>query len=144
MCMVATAMVTTTPHFVLALAKSSDSNNNNTKDWNFYLANSHNLTALNDTGTLKVAANPYCLSVVGNVALLLAAGVVVFVVVFVDVGGIPHIFNSVELTKLSFGLLGLHIAAFCYGVNDDGDDDCSVLLLDYYKQYQSFQIPLLM
>ena len=42
----------TTPSFVLALSKSSD-NNNNTKDWNFYLANSHNLTALNDTGTLK-------------------------------------------------------------------------------------------
>jgi hypothetical protein len=53
MCMVAAAMVTTTPHFVLALAKSSDSNNNNTKDWNFYLANSHNLTALNATRTLK-------------------------------------------------------------------------------------------
>jgi hypothetical protein len=46
------------------------------------------------------------------------------------------------MTKLSFGLLGLHIAAFCCGVNDDGDDDGSVLLLDY-KQYQSFQIPLL-
>ena len=88
----------------------------------------------------RIAANLDCLSAVGNVALLLAAGVVVFV----DVGGIPHIFNSVKLTKLSFGLSGLHIAAFCYGVNDDGDDDCSVLLLDYYKQYQSFQIPLLM
>jgi hypothetical protein len=45
------AMITT-PDIVLALSKSSD-NNNNTKDWNFYLANRHNLTALNDTGTLK-------------------------------------------------------------------------------------------
>jgi hypothetical protein len=39
-------------------------------------------------------------------------------VVFVDVGGIPHIRDSVSLTNLSFGLLGLHIAAFCCGVND--------------------------
>jgi hypothetical protein len=40
--------------------------------------------------------------------------------------GIPHIFDSVVLTGLSFdvGLLGLHIASFCSGVNDDdGDDD---------------------
>ncbi len=37
---------------VLGLSKSADKNSNN-KDWNFYLANSHNLTALNDTGTLK-------------------------------------------------------------------------------------------
>jgi hypothetical protein len=42
----------TTPNFVLGLSKSSDSSNN-TKDSDFYLANSHNLTALNDTGTLK-------------------------------------------------------------------------------------------
>jgi hypothetical protein len=44
--------------------------------------------------------------------------VVVFadVVVFVGVGGIPHIFDSVSLTNLS---LGSHIAAFCSGVNDD-------------------------
>ena len=39
--------------------------------------------------------------------------------VFVGVGGMPHIFDSVELTNLSFGLLGSHIAAFCCGVNDD-------------------------
>jgi hypothetical protein len=45
------AAMTTAPHFVLALSKSDD--NNNTKDWNFYVANSHNLTALNETGTLK-------------------------------------------------------------------------------------------
>ena len=32
--------------------------------------------------------------------------------------GIPHNFDSVELTKLSFGLLVLHIADFCCGVND--------------------------
>ena len=38
--------------------------------------------------------------------------------------GMPHNFDSVELTKLSFGLLGSHIAAFCCGVNDD-----AVLLL---------------
>jgi hypothetical protein len=43
--------------------------------------------------------------------------VVVFAdVVFVGVGGIPHIRDSVELTNVS---LGLHIAAFCCGVNDD-------------------------
>jgi hypothetical protein len=51
MCVMAAAMVTT-PNIVLALSKSSD-NNSNTKDLDFYLANSHNLTALNDTGTLK-------------------------------------------------------------------------------------------
>jgi hypothetical protein len=42
------------------------------------------------------------------------------------VTGIPHILDSVVLTGLSFdvGLLGLHIASFCSGVNDDdGDDD---------------------
>jgi hypothetical protein len=39
------------------------------------------------------------------------------VVAFVGVGGIPHIRDSVVLTKLSFGS---HIAAFCSGVNDDG------------------------
>jgi len=33
--------------------------------------------------------------------------------------GIPHIFDSVLLTGVSFaaGLLGLHIASFCAGVN---------------------------
>jgi hypothetical protein len=49
------------------------------------------------------------------------------VVVFADdafagdliVLGMPHISDSVEFTKLSFGLLGSHIAAFCCGVNDD-------------------------
>ena len=48
-----------------------------------------------------------------------SAPVVVFAVVdvvFLGVGGIPHIFDSVELTNLSFGLLGLHIAAFCCAV----------------------------
>jgi hypothetical protein len=34
------------------------------------------------------------------------------------VTAIPHIFDSVILTTLSFGLLGSHIAAFCYGVID--------------------------
>ena len=35
------------------------------------------------------------------------------------VTGIPHIFDSVVFTGLSFdnGLLGLHIASFCCGVN---------------------------
>ena len=35
--------------------------------------------------------------------------------------GIPHIFDSVVLTGLSFdvGLLGLHIASFCSGVNEE-------------------------
>jgi hypothetical protein len=37
------------------------------------------------------------------------------------VTGMPHIFDSVVLTGLSFadGLLGLHIASFCSGVNDE-------------------------
>src|SRR5919198_6430069 len=71
-----------------------------------------------------------CLPIVGVVVVVVfAAGVVVVVVViFVDVGGIPHIFDSVELTNLSFGLLGLHIAAFCCGVSDNDDD---VLLLNW-------------
>jgi len=47
------------------------------------------------------------------------APVVVFaadgVVVFVGVGGIPHIFDSVSFTNLSFGS---HIAVFCCGIND--------------------------
>ena len=36
------------------------------------------------------------------------------------VTGIPHILDSVVLTGLSLddGLLGLHIASFCSGVND--------------------------
>ncbi|MFL6400728.1 MAG: hypothetical protein ACJ72J_14270 [Nitrososphaeraceae archaeon] len=44
-------------------------------------------------------------------------------VVFVIVFGIPHILDSVVLTKSSFdnGLLGSHIAAFCSGVDDDDD-----------------------
>ena len=37
--------------------------------------------------------------------------------------GIPHRFDSVVLTTLSFGLLGSHIAAFCSGVNDNEDDE---------------------
>jgi hypothetical protein len=36
---------------------------------------------------------------------------------FFGVAGIPHIFDSVELTNLSFGLLGLQNAAFCLGVS---------------------------
>jgi hypothetical protein len=69
--------------------------------------------------------------------LLLAAGV--FVVVFVGVGGIPHISDSVELTKLSFGLLGLHIAAFCCAVNDDE----MLLPGPEQYQYQNLQIRLM-
>jgi hypothetical protein len=56
MCAVVAAAMVTTPNLVLALSKSSDhtnNNNNNTRDWNFYRANVHNLTAVNDTGTLK-------------------------------------------------------------------------------------------
>jgi hypothetical protein len=51
-CVVVIASMVTTPTFVLALSKSSVSNNN-TRDWNFYRANSHNLAVLNDTRTLK-------------------------------------------------------------------------------------------
>ena len=50
MLLVIAVVIMATPNFVLVLSKSSD-NRNNTKDWNFYLANSHNLTALNATGT---------------------------------------------------------------------------------------------
>jgi hypothetical protein len=57
------------------------------------------------------------------------------VVVVFDIGGftvfgIPQIFDSVVLTGLRFddGLLGLHIASFCSGVNDSDEDD-DVLLL---------------
>jgi hypothetical protein len=39
----------------------------------------------------------------------------VVVVWFFTDSGIPQIFDSVELTKSSFGLLGLHILAFCSG-----------------------------
>jgi hypothetical protein len=45
-------VIMTMSNSVLGLSKSADKNSNN-KDWNFYLANNHNLTALNDTGTLK-------------------------------------------------------------------------------------------
>jgi hypothetical protein len=51
--LVIAVIITITPNYVLGLSNSSHSNNNNTKDWNFYLANIHNLTALNATGTLK-------------------------------------------------------------------------------------------
>jgi hypothetical protein len=54
----------------------------------------------------------------------------------------PHIFDSVVLTKSSFdnGLLGSHIAAFYCGVN------VSFLLLDFLglEQYQHFQILLML
>jgi hypothetical protein len=54
MCVVVTAAMVTSPNFVLASSNSTDNhNNNNTRDWNFYRANVHNLTAVNDTGTLK-------------------------------------------------------------------------------------------
>jgi hypothetical protein len=38
-----------------------------------------------------------------------------------NVTGMPHILDSVVLTGLSFdaGLLGLHIASFCSGVNEE-------------------------
>ena len=42
------------PNPALGLLKSTDNiNKTSTKDWNLYLANSHNLTALNATGNLK-------------------------------------------------------------------------------------------
>jgi len=44
-------------------------------------------------------------------------GVVVAFVAFVGVVGMLHNFDSVELTNLSLGLLGLQNAAFCWGVN---------------------------
>ena len=46
------------------------------------------------------------------------------VVIFVGVGGIPHIVDSVSFMNLS---LGLHIAAFCCGVNDGGGDNVILL-----------------
>ena len=50
--LLAMAVVTPLPEFVLGLSKSTEKSNN-TKDWNSYLANSQNLTALNATGNLK-------------------------------------------------------------------------------------------
>jgi len=47
----------------------------------------------------------------GSVAVVELSKVVWF---FTD-SGISHISDSVELTKLSIGLLGLHISAFCSG-----------------------------
>jgi hypothetical protein len=46
------AVIIAAPNYVLTVSKSND-NSNNTKDRNFYLTNSHNLTALNATGTLR-------------------------------------------------------------------------------------------
>ena len=52
------------------------------------------------------------------------------VVMFGEVGctvtGIPHIFDSVVFIDLS---LGLHMTAFCCGVNDGNDED--VLLIPW-------------
>jgi hypothetical protein len=53
------------------------------------------------------------------VVIFVPDDVVAFDVLGFSVTGIPHIFDSVVLTGLSFdaGLLGLHIASFCCGVN---------------------------
>jgi hypothetical protein len=51
--------------------------------------------------------------------------------------GILHIFDSVVFTKLSLGLLGSRIAAFCSGVIDD------VLLLGP-ELYQNLEIRLML
>ena len=51
-CTVVATAIVTTRYLAFALSKSGD-NNNSTKDWDYYIVNSHNLTALNDTGTLK-------------------------------------------------------------------------------------------
>jgi hypothetical protein len=52
------------------------------------------------------------------VVIFVPDDVLAFVVRGFIVTGIPHIFDSVVLTGLSFdaGLLGLHIASFCCGV----------------------------
>ena len=55
--------------------------------------------------------------------------------------GIPHSLDSVVFTKFSFGLFGLHIAAFCWGVNDDTDDD--VLLLCWPYATRKLQNPVI-
>jgi hypothetical protein len=59
--------------------------------------------------------------VCASVVIFAADDVVVFDGCGFTVTGIPHIFDSVVLTGLSFdaGLLGLHIASFCAGVNDE-------------------------
>jgi hypothetical protein len=52
----------------------------------------------------------------GDIGLDVGVGVgVVVVVTFFIVFGIPHIFDSVVLTKLSFGLLGSHSFVFTAG-----------------------------
>ena len=59
------------------------------------------------------------------VVIFVPDNVVAFDVRGFIVTGIPHIFDSVVLTGLRFdnGLLGLHIASFCSGVNDSEDED---------------------
>src|SRR6187200_1183001 len=49
--------------------------------------------------------------------IVIFAVVIFAVVIFAVVFGIPHNFDSVVFTKLSFGLLGSHTAATCSGVN---------------------------
>jgi hypothetical protein len=51
----------------------------------------------------------------GDIGLDVGVGVGVVVVTFFIVFGIPHIFDSVVLTKLSFGLLGSHSFVFTAG-----------------------------
>jgi hypothetical protein len=51
----------------------------------------------------------------GDIGFDVGVGVGVVVVTFFIVFGIPHIFDSVVLTKLSFGLLGSHSFVFTAG-----------------------------
>jgi hypothetical protein len=63
----------------------------------------------------------------GDIGFDVGVGVGVVVVTFFIVFGIPHIFDSVVLTKLSFGLLGSHSFVFTAGKTvwlvggEDGD-----------------------
>jgi hypothetical protein len=65
----------------------------------------------------------------GDIGFDVGVGVGVVVVTFFIVFGIPHIFDSVVLTKLSFGLLGSHSFVFTAGKTvwlvggEDGDGE---------------------
>ena len=104
-------------------------------DWSWsikYISNRRHGTDLEIEGVCSLL---YCEEGVVDGAIEVAGGgrdgIAVPVVILVPdvmfdgcaftVTGMPHIFDSVVLTGLSFdaGLLGLHIASFCAGVNDE-------------------------
>jgi hypothetical protein len=74
-----------------------------------------------DDGAIELADGAIDSAVVFSDDVVFAAAAdVIFDKCGFTVFGIPHIFDSVVFTGLRFdeGLLGLHIASFCSGVND--------------------------